>query len=241
MGGRNMHVNATPDDATGGRKVLDGAFTLLDALGDMGEAGLTRLSDASNLPKATTHRLLSQLAALGAVEKRGNRYRVGSRIFSLGMSWRPDPALLRAARSPMLRLAKASGASVVLGVLAHGETILAAGIRGETARRVPIEPRVAWPQSSAATRALLAWAGSRTYPGTAPMSASQAEHIRGEGKVYNREEILPGICCVAVPLMRPDPGAPVAVLCAVVDASHPLPGLAANVTRTSAAITTSLR
>jgi DNA-binding IclR family transcriptional regulator len=236
-----MHVTATPADANGGRGVLDGAFALLDLLEELGEAGLTRLSDASNLPKATAHRLLGQLAALGAVEKTGNRYRVGPRIFSLGMSWRPDPALLQAARSPMLRLAKASGASVALGVLAHGETILAAGVRGETARRVPIEPRVAWPQSSAAARALLAWADPGTHQSAPPMSASLAEHIRGEGRVFNREEILPGICCVAVPLMRPDPGAPVAVLCAVVDASHPLPGLAANVTRTSAAITASLR
>jgi DNA-binding IclR family transcriptional regulator len=100
---------------------------------------------------------------------------------------------------------------------------------------------VAWPHSSAAARALQAWAGPSPYQSTAPMSPSLAEHIRGEGRVFNREEILPGICCVAVPLMRPDPDAPVAVLCAVVDASHPLPGLAANVARTSAAITASLR
>jgi IclR family acetate operon transcriptional repressor len=233
-------------DAPGGRGVLDGAFALLDVLGELGEAGVTRLSEAGDLPKATTYRLLEKLTTLGAVEKRNGRYRVGPLIFTLGRTWRPDPALLRAAHAPMLRLARATGASVGVGVLAHSQVVLVGAVPGERARRrVPMEPGMALSRSTAASRVLLAWAASTnpvasTRSGSAPMSTSQAEQIRAEGQAFDRQEVLPGICCAAVPLMGDDPSTPLAAVCAVVDASYPLPDLAADLTRTAAVIAASM-
>ncbi|MGW0392061.1 helix-turn-helix domain-containing protein [Streptomyces sp. NPDC003042] len=54
--------------------MLEGAFALLEALRRLGdEAGVTELALACQVPKATVHRLLDQLVALGAVERRGSR------------------------------------------------------------------------------------------------------------------------------------------------------------------------
>jgi len=51
-----------------GRSVLEGAFSLLDKLMDEGELGLTQLAVRCEVPKTTVHRLMEQIALLGAVE-----------------------------------------------------------------------------------------------------------------------------------------------------------------------------
>jgi IclR family acetate operon transcriptional repressor len=222
-----------------GRGVLEGAFALLDVLGELGEAGPTQLSEAGNLPKATVHRLLQQLAVLGAVEKRLGRYRIGPRILWLGQAWRPDPALLRAAQAPMLRLARATGASVAVGVLAHGQVVMVSGIPGEMAGRVPMEPGMAWPRTTAAGRALLAWTSSLAPRQAAAMPPAERARIHKAGIVFDDQGLLPDICCAAVPVVGSDTDSPLAVLCAMVNASYPLPRLGAALIQTSSVIAAS--
>ncbi|WP_323807151.1 helix-turn-helix domain-containing protein [Streptomyces pseudogriseolus] len=41
---------------------------------------MTELAVACAVPKSTAHRLLEQLVALGAVERRGARYRLGAQL-----------------------------------------------------------------------------------------------------------------------------------------------------------------
>ncbi|RAJ48519.1 IclR-like helix-turn-helix domain-containing protein [Streptomyces sp. KhCrAH-43] len=80
------------------RGVIEGAFALLDALRRCGgEAGLTEIAAACALPKGSVHRLLKQLLLVGAVERRGSRYRVGSQLYRLGQVWEPHPGLRVAA------------------------------------------------------------------------------------------------------------------------------------------------
>ena len=69
---------------TEGRGVLEGAFALMEVLAQGDEVGLTRLAADAELPKATAHRLLGQLVALGAVQSVSGRYRLGPRTFRLG-------------------------------------------------------------------------------------------------------------------------------------------------------------
>ncbi|MDT7566078.1 MAG: IclR family transcriptional regulator, acetate operon repressor, partial [Pseudonocardiales bacterium] len=87
--GAGPDVRSVPT-SQGGRGVLEGAFELLDVLSRMPSgAGLSGLSRDSGLPKATTHRLLEQLVALGAVQRDGQRYYVGGALARLGRSWQP--------------------------------------------------------------------------------------------------------------------------------------------------------
>ncbi|MEU0660638.1 helix-turn-helix domain-containing protein [Streptomyces lavendulocolor] len=89
----------------GGRGVLEGAFALLEALRRHGdEAGVTELAVACGVPKSTAHRLLEQLVALQAVERRGLRYRLGPQLYRLGQAWQPHPGLRAAGRLPLHRL-----------------------------------------------------------------------------------------------------------------------------------------
>ncbi|PXX68654.1 IclR-like helix-turn-helix domain-containing protein [Nocardia tenerifensis] len=95
-------------DRPAGRGVLEGAFLLLDVLARVDESGPSRLAAASGLPKPTVHRLLQQLVAVGAVQRRAGRYRIGPRLFSLGQAWNPAPT---AAQRPVRALAFAPFAS----------------------------------------------------------------------------------------------------------------------------------
>ncbi|MCO1574239.1 helix-turn-helix domain-containing protein [Crossiella sp. SN42] len=100
--------------------MLEGTFVLLAELARLGEAGPAELAAATGLPKATAHRLLVQLLALGAVQRRSGRYRMGPRMAELGQAWQPDPALRAAAEVPLRQLATAvRGERISVAVVAE--------------------------------------------------------------------------------------------------------------------------
>ncbi|MEV0442197.1 helix-turn-helix domain-containing protein [Streptomyces spectabilis] len=210
---------APPEDQgaplTQGRGVLVGAFALLEALRRRGgEAGLTELALACALPKGSAHRLLDQLGLLGAVERRGNRYAVGSQLFRLGQAWQPHPGLRAAARVPLHRLRASTGASVVLTVLRDELALTVASVPGRVEGVVPVRNGMSFPLVTAAGRVLTE--GPR-------------------GPVLDREEIQEGVACVAMPVRAPD-GLTVAALAAVVPARQRLPQVADATAAASAAI-----
>ncbi|MFE1799160.1 IclR family transcriptional regulator [Streptomyces sp. NPDC059517] len=227
--------------STDGRGVLEGAFSLLEAVERAGEAGLTRLASDSGLPKATTHRLLGQLVELGAIERCGGSYRIGSRIFRLGRSWQPHPRLLRAARGPVRRLAETTGATVAINVLREGRTMVVAAVPGEVDEIVPVRPGAMYPWSTAAGKVLVAGARPGLPMGPLPLSwAADAEQIRERGVAFDHEETVAGVDCVAAPLYGSG-RSPMASLCVVTDASSPLPRLADTVAQAGKAISATLR
>ncbi|MFI0802793.1 helix-turn-helix domain-containing protein [Amycolatopsis lurida] len=129
------------------RSVLEGAFTLLDALvRHQGEAGLTQLANSCSLPKSTAYRLLEQLTALEVVQRSENRYRVGAQAFRLGQSWQPYPRLLELARGELRRLAAATRASSVLAVPCDGRILIAAASLTRAEDGVLLRPGSTVPQ-----------------------------------------------------------------------------------------------
>lgn len=224
-----------------GRGVLAGAFQLLDALVDLSEAGLTDVAAASGLPKATAHRLLQQLCDVGAVERRGGRYRMGHRMFQLGQTWQPYPGLGPAARNPIKALAHASGASVAVCVLRNGQTVIVDGIAGELGALVSPTVGAAVPWPTAAGKVLVASSPTATMLTLAPASwIRERETIREQAAAFDREEVMSGVCCVAVPIRGSD-GEPVAAIAAMTTLGARLPQLAQGLRRTGDAITAALR
>ncbi|TDU01678.1 IclR family transcriptional regulator [Streptomyces sp. 846.5] len=225
----------------GGRSVLEGAFGLLGVVELAGEAGLTWLASESGLPKTTAHRLLEQLVELGAVERCGVGYRMGPRMFQLGQGWTPHAGLWPAARGPLRRLAGATGVTVGINVLRHGETLVLDWLPGEADVPGPLQHRVTWPWFTAAGKVMVAQADPRLPLDPLPGSwRREAAAIRDGGAAYDREELVAGVCCVAVPLYGAG-SAPVAALCAAVDPSYRLDRLCDVVQRTGRAISARLR
>jgi DNA-binding IclR family transcriptional regulator len=104
--------------AAAARGVLDGAFAVLDALGQADRGlGLTALARASGLAKTSAHRLAEQLVTLGAVQCVEHRYYVGPRMLRIGQRWQPDPLLRHFAQAPVHTLAVQSHAMASLRIL----------------------------------------------------------------------------------------------------------------------------
>ncbi|MER5427919.1 helix-turn-helix domain-containing protein [Streptomyces sp. NPDC002588] len=225
----------------GRRGVLDGAFGLLAAVQRAGEAGLTTLASESGLPKTTTYRLLEQLVELGAVERCGAGYRMGPRMFQLGQGWQPHRGLWSAAREPVRRLVGATGASVAINVLRDGQTLVVASVPGEAGLLTPPQNSLTWPWFTAAGKVLVAGARPGLPLDQLPASwPREAAAIRERGVAFDREEVMAGVCCVAVPLYKDD-GAPVASLSVIGGPSHHLERLGGIAQLTGRAISAGLR
>ncbi|WP_433337809.1 IclR family transcriptional regulator [Spirillospora sp. CA-294931] len=235
-----MPVDRTKEIARG-RGVLEGAFGLLAAVEGSGGAGLTALATASGLPKATAHRLLEQLLELGALERSGAAYRVGPRLFQLGRRWQPHPGLREAAREPMRGLAAATGASVGITVLAQGRALMADAVPGELDELIALRPGSSFPWTTAAGKVLVA--GSAAAASLVPVPsgwAREAAAIRDRGVAVDMEEVVAGVCCVAVPV-RAAGGRTVASVCALVEPARRPGPMTDAVLRTAKLITARLR
>ena len=196
-------------DAAGGRGVLDGAFSILDALAHADEGlGLTALARASGLAKSSAHRLAEQLVMLGAVETLNHRYFVGPRMMRIGQRWQPDPLLRRCAQRPIHSLAVQSRAMASLRILhenrlryicaavPHGRAYMADHVDTESIAR------------TATGRVLYA----AKPPGEVelPDSWTQREwrELRGHlsdprATVIDHQDAVPGVCCVSAPVWWP--------------------------------------
>ncbi|MER7949613.1 helix-turn-helix domain-containing protein [Streptomyces sp. NPDC096079] len=211
---------AAPARPERGRGVLEGAFALLDALRRTGdEAGVTELALACGVPKGSVHRLLDQLVGVGAVERKGNRYRVGPQLYRLGQAWEPHPGLRSAARLPLQRLRAATGASVVLAVMREDMALTVSSVPGELEPLLPVRDGIAFRLDTAAGKALRG-------------------PLRG-GAVLDREDVMDGVCCASLPVRAPD-GRTVAALAGMVPAGRGLDALAQAVAEAGAAVTRAL-
>ncbi|MFD5325237.1 IclR family transcriptional regulator [Streptomyces sp. NPDC127092] len=215
-----MKHTDTPGDGTTasrGRGVLEGAFALLEALRRHGDeaAGVTELAQACGVPKGTAHRLLDQLVAVGAVERRDRRYRVGPQLYRLGLAWEPHPGLRAAARLPLHRLRAVTGASALLVVMREDQALTVSSVPGELEPVVPVRDGVAFRLDTAAGLAL--------------------RGPRRAGAVLDREDVMDGVCCAAVAVRAPD-GRVVAALAGMARAGRRLGPLADAVAEAGAAL-----
>lgn len=221
--------------------MLEGAFGLLGALGELDQAGLTALAVASGLPKATAHRLLDQLIAVGAVERAGGGYRIGPTLFRLGLHWQPHPRLIGSCGGPVHEFARTSGATVVVAVARLGQPMAVCVAPGSAAADVPIRAGTILPWASAAGRLLLADSAApvgdaRENP---PAWARHAAEIRARGMAFDRGQVLPDLWCVAVPVRHAN-GEVIAALSAIVPPGSPLPAIGDALHRVSRLVSANL-
>jgi DNA-binding IclR family transcriptional regulator len=189
--------------AAEGRGVLEGAFALMEVLAHDDEVGLTRLASDAALPKATAHRLLGQLVALGAVQSHQGRYRLGPRVFRLGQSWHPARALRAAAAQPLRELAAVSGeVSLSLSVPEAGHITVVGGMRGEVDEVFPLRSGAVLPPGSAAELVLAASAPVPQRPAgwTETAWAREVAGIRERGLAFDYEQCVESVSCVAAPV-----------------------------------------
>jgi len=196
--------------------VLRRAFGILDVL-ERADApvGLSEIACRSGIPKATTYRLLKQLADLGTVARRGELYGLGFRLAALGSAVSTHRRLREAALPYMMELCVLPGQAVHLGVLDGSASLnIEKAVRGFVERRGTVGLRrplhatalgkailAELPEERSAL--LLAGPLERCTPQTLVrpgMLARQLRETRLTGLAYEREEWDLGFHSVAAPI-----------------------------------------
>jgi DNA-binding IclR family transcriptional regulator len=199
----------SPPAPSPGRAVLDGAFSVLDALAraDAG-LGLTDLSRQSGLAKASTHRLAEQLVGLGAVRRHERRYYIGARLGRIGQHWQPDPPLRTVARQWVHTLAVQSRAIASMSILVEGRLHLVcatvpSGHPGIPAPEHNDVGRTATGQVLYAAR----HAGATANPDCrtiAEWNRLRSSIREPHAAVVDQQDVLQGVCCVSAPAWYPN-------------------------------------
>lgn len=112
-------------DSLQGASSLGKAIRVLDTLAAAGPLNLAGLVSATGMPRATTYRLASALAAHGLVDKGPDgTYRLGGRLVELGrLAGQRRRGLAEAAARVLERLRDATGESVQLFVAEGGRRV----------------------------------------------------------------------------------------------------------------------
>jgi DNA-binding IclR family transcriptional regulator len=205
------------------KSVLGKAQLLLGAFG----AGafrlrLTELSQRSGVPKASAHRLAQELVQWGLLDRVGDQYQLGIKVFELGQRV-PVSAMLRKVSRPLLvDLFAATRAAIHLAVLEGGHVLYVEKVAGEANVRTHSEVGGRLPATCTATGKMLlavrpesaavldrlektgvARPTSRSAASPSELKVQLAE-FRKKGYAVEIEETLVGYGSVAVPVLGSD-------------------------------------
>lgn len=199
--------------------VLGKAQLLLSAFGAGAfRLGLTELSRRSGVPKASAYRLVQELVRWGLLERVGDRYQLGIKVFELGQRV-PISAVLRKVSRPLLvDLFAATRATVHLAVLEGGHVLYVEKVAGEANVHTHSEVGGRLPATCTATgkmllatrpeaAAVLDRLGRTGVSRPTSRSAASSDELKGQlaeirrkGFAVELEETLVGYGSVAVPV-----------------------------------------
>lgn len=183
------------------------------------DMSVSDLSRRLSIPKSTTHNLLTTLERLDFLRKdpADRRYRLGPRVYELGLRFSRASHLVSVAGAHLERLAEETKETVKLGLLSCDEILVLAAIespyelhtRGDIGRRAPLH-------STGLGKAVLAAlpleevrriAARRGLTPRTPHSIGSLEKLeqeleraRADGFSVDQEENEPGVVCVAAAL-----------------------------------------
>jgi len=202
------------------RQIVDRVGSILSLYSfDRPEWGVSEMSARLGLPKSTVSELMASLASQGIVERTPKaRYRLGWRLFELNHVLLESTPLVRESRREMQELVERHGESSHLMVLERARVVIVEKMQATFAAQI-LMSRVGLrlpAHCSACGKLLLAYRAwpevmqmfdnvelERLTPATItslPSLRDALQAIRDTGLAYDREEIVPGLSCVAAPI-----------------------------------------
>jgi DNA-binding IclR family transcriptional regulator len=188
---------------------------------------LPGIAARANLPRTSVRRTVQKLVELRWLERRGDRFAIGSKLFELG-GLSPIQNRLRTAALPHLEdLYEATHETVHLGVLNSGQVLYVEKLAGHrpATRLTRVGGRMP-AHCTAIGKVLAAYSGpdaevALRHTGLPPRTRatitsgtrleSELRIIRGAGVGFDREECESGLVCVAAPV-RATAGGPAAAI-----------------------------
>ena len=209
----------------GGDRCLDGvgpvdrAVTLLAAFGRGEWVGLSAIARRVGLPKSTAYRLLGMLERTEMVQKRGPLYALGMQLSEFGsrVPLGEADALLELSVPHLVDLCGRTGETVHLAIPDRTDVFVAAKLHAPCAPTVPTSVGARLPaHCTALGKVLLAFSPrevlqrfldrpraiyTRRTLAEGRVIEAELARVREERIAYDREELLTGLGCTAVPLL----------------------------------------
>jgi DNA-binding IclR family transcriptional regulator len=197
------------------RSVLGRVDTIIGAFVDTdGALSLQELTERTQLPKSTVHRMVDQLAAIGWIEREVAGYRIGMRLFEVGGLASRHRHLSEVANPHLRALSVATGLPVQMGILDGTDVVYLDRIRIPGVR---LPTRLGGRQPAYCTALGKAMAAfdplasdamlhedldARTANTlTEPRKLEQElERVAASGLAFDHQESFEGLACVAAPL-----------------------------------------
>jgi len=180
---------------------------------------LSEISKKSLLPMSSTHRVVAELVTGGFLVRGSDRkYRIGTRVWSIGQLAPVSDQLRHRALPTLARLYEETGENITLAVLDRGQALYVDRLVGE--KSIPSSSRAGGHLPLHVTgvgKVLLAYLDqekidaylSRPLQRATPYSITDPDKLREEltevrqrGYAVVRQELTPGNGSVAVPIMR---------------------------------------
>lgn len=204
------------NSADTGRSVTSKVVAILQTFDHGHLHSLTEIAHLTGLPISTVHRLVSELAAWGMLERTDDAsYRIGTPLKVIGRANEDPPTVHEGARAVMEDLAATTRTDVRLGIL---DDLQVAYIEKAAGHR-PLSsftPAATLPaHATALGKALLAFSPTRTvdiliagglkrytpYTLTTPDRLRRAlAETRRTCLAASRSELIPGVCAIAAPV-----------------------------------------
>ena len=191
----------------GAIRVLSRAFSILTHLAhEKRPLGITEISSAVSLPKATVYRILDSLEAERAVINRGGSYELGPVTLLLADGYRSQVGFAEAARTHLLSLRNETKETVHLFVYERGELYYLDKI--ESPYQVRMHSRIGGRASLfrlSAGKAVLACLSSgdmkEIQDPVPPEVAAELPGIRSRGYAVDDEQNEQGLRCVGAAIL----------------------------------------
>jgi len=196
-------------------------LSIVEHLEQVGEAGVSEISDSVGVSKSTVHNHLATLRENGYVINQEGRYRLGLRFLRIGELTRTRTGLFEIARPQVEDLVEGTNLVGNLAVEEHGEGVYLYRSRGSddiqfstqagerhdlhcTATGKSILAHV----SSARLESLLESLSITRYTDHTITSEqellNELEQVRNRGVAFDEEEYGPGLRCIGAPIFGPE-------------------------------------
>jgi len=211
-----MHKEAKHPVSTSKKTIM-----ILDALHELGSAGVTELASAVDMHKSTVHNHLSTLKSEDLVVQRDDKYTLGLRLLEFGGRARDQRSLYDITTPEIERLASQTGELANLVVEEYGHGVYLVCEKGDKAVNLDIYPGVRrLLHVTASGKAILAHLPTERVdeiiehhglPTKTDKSITDRdvlldhlEEVREQGFAVDDEEHINGLRCIGTPILSDD-------------------------------------
>ena len=210
-----------PSTATNPVKSTQTSLRIVQIVQELNGAKLAEISARMDKSKSSVHNHLNTLYEMGYVTNSNDQYEIGLRFLEHGIYARKQRPLYDVAKPELEILADETGELVNLLVEEHGKGVYLSRMAGENAVSVDVQTGTqVYLHGTALGKAILAflpdsdvdWILDRhgmpsltdTTITDREALAEELESVRDRGMAFDDEERLPGMQCVAVPILDRD-------------------------------------